>query len=379
MIHTKTKKKVLKLKRPFRIVIKLILVVLILVLVSFSFYRYQIKSITKLGYSEVASKKILVLLKKDYVSGIPYSETLNAAFESNDYKEEYLGNYQKITYQKQEHLIKNINTLIEKGYSNSNISLILSRGSDEDVTEFAKRDKVKYLEEFYDISYAKIKYYDQYVEYSKETGEDEETTVLYVNLGMNNDNYTNATVVKDFSTLMLVNKHFQLEKDFKPDNLVTIDEKYTNGEEQKGVGVAVKSFISMYEAAKREGLTLVINSSYRSYDDQEALCEEYRRWYGDNYVNRYVAYPGYSEHQTGLAFDIGSATSNVFANSEEYVWIKDNAYKYGFIYRFPQKGQTITGFRHEPWHYRYVGVEAAKYIYENNMTLEEYYAVFLDN
>ena len=230
MIHTKTKKKVLKLKRPFRIVIKLILVVLILVLVSFSFYRYQIKSITKLGYSEVASKKILVLLKKDYVSGIPYSETLNAAFESNDYKEEYLGNYQKITYQKQEHLIKNINTLIEKGYSNSNISLILSRGSDEDVAEFAKRDKVKYLEEFYDVSYAKIKYYDQYVEYSKETGEDEETTVLYVNLGMNNDNYTNATVVKDFSTLMLVNKHFQLEKDFKPDNLVTIDEKYTNGE-----------------------------------------------------------------------------------------------------------------------------------------------------
>ena len=84
MIHTKTKKKVLKLKRPFRIVIKLILVVLILVLVSISFYRYQIKSITKLGYSEVASKKILVLLKRDYVSGIPYSETLNAAFESND-------------------------------------------------------------------------------------------------------------------------------------------------------------------------------------------------------------------------------------------------------------------------------------------------------
>ena len=135
----------------------------------------------------------------------------------------------------------------------------------------------------------------------------------------------------------------------------------------------------MYEAAKREGLTLVINSSYRSYDDQEALCEEYRRWYGDNYVNRYVAYPGYSEHQTGLAFDIGSATSNVFTNSEEYVWIKDNAYKYGFIYRFPQKGANITGFRHEPWHYRYVGVEAAKYIYENNMTLEEYYALFLDN
>ena len=56
-----------------------------------------------------------------------------------------------------------------------------------------------------------------------------------------------------------------------------------------------------------------------------------------------------------------------------------NAYKYGFIYRFPQKGATITGFRHEPWHYRYVGVEAAKYIYENNMTLEEYYALFLDN
>ena len=102
------------------------------------------------------------------------------------------------------------------------------------------------------------------------------------------------------------------------------------------------------------------------------------RQYGQNYVDKYVAKPGYSEHQTGLSFDIGSRKVNVFANSKEYLWMLDNAYKYGFILRFKKKYENITGFRNEPWHYRYVGKDIAKYIYENDMTLEEYYAVFLD-
>ena len=91
-----------------------------------------------------------------------------------------------------------------------------------------------------------------------------------------------------------------------------------------------------------------------------------------------MAKPGYSEHQTGLAYDIGSKSTNVFANSKEYQWMKDNAYKYGFIERFTQKYENLTGFRKEPWHYKYVGKDIAKYIHDNNISFEEYYAVYLD-
>lgn len=345
----------------------------------YCFYLYQIKSVTKLGYSKVAAKNVLLLGKKEYVKNIEKNETLNKAFESKYFIEDNLDSYSKIKYQDQENLIKNINTLIERGYSNSNISLILAHGNDSDVTEFAKREKIKYLEEFYSISYAKLKYYDRYVKFSRETGEDERTTVVFVNLGMDNDNYTNATPVTEFSKNMLVNKHYVLSEDFVPDDLVKFDEEYCNDYVQKGNREAVVAFGQMYDAAKKEGLGLVINSSYRSYQEQQELCDYYRQIYGDGYVNRYVAFPGYSEHQTGLAFDIGSKTSNIFSQSQEYQWMLENAYKYGFILRFTTKNSSYTGFRSEPWHYRYVGKEIAKYIYENDISYEEYYVQFLND
>lgn len=373
------KKRKLKLKKPFTVVLKIIFIIILVLLGVFLFYSYQVKDITKLGYDRDASKNILLLGKKDIIKSYEYSDTLNAAFKSKYYKDANLDSYSKIKYQNQKNIIKNINTLIDKGYSNSNISLILAHGNDNDVSEFAKRDKIKYLEEFYSLSYAKLKYYDRYVKYSSETGEDEETTVLFVNLSMDTDDYVDPVDVTSFSTDMLVNKHYKLGEDFVPDDIVKFDKKYCNGEVQEGSREAVVAFKNMYDAAKKEGLELVINSSYRSYQDQEKICNTYKDLYGEGYVSKYVALPGFSEHQTGLAFDIGSANSQVFAESKEYEWMKDNAYKYGFILRFTKANAYITGFRSEPWHYRYVGKKIAKYIYENDISFEEYYAEFLDN
>ncbi len=373
------KKRKLKLKKPFVIILKIIFIVILVFLGMFLFYSYQVRDITKLGYDKEASKNILLLGKKDAIKSYEYSDTLNAAFKSKYYKDANLDSYSKIKYQDQKNIIKNINTLIDKGYSNSNISLILAHGNDDDVSEFAKRDKIKYLEEFYSLSYAKLKYYDRYVKYSSETGEDEETTVLFVNLSMDTDDYVNPVKTSAFSIDMLVNKHYKLDEDFVPDDLVEFDQEYCNDEVQEGNREAVVAFKNMYEAAKKEGLGLVINSSYRSYQDQEEVCNTYKNLYGEGYVSRYVALPGFSEHQTGLAFDIGSTSSKVFAESKEYEWMKDNAYKYGFILRFTKSNAYITGFRSEPWHYRYVGKKIAKYIYENDISFEEYYAEFLDN
>ena len=373
------KKRKLKLKKPFVIILKIIFIVILVFLGMFLFYSYQVKDVSKLGYDKEASKNILLLGKKDAIKSYEYSDTLNAAFKSKYYKDANLDSYSKIKYQDQKNIIKNINTLIDKGYSNSNISLILAHGNDDDVSEFAKRDKIKYLEEFYSLSYAKLKYYDRYVKYSSETGEDEETTVLFVNLSMDTDDYVNPVKTSAFSIDMLVNKHYKLDEDFVPDDLVEFDQEYCNDEVQEGNREAVVAFKNMYEAAKKEGLGLVINSSYRSYQDQEEVCNTYKNLYGEGYVSRYVALPGFSEHQTGLAFDIGSTSSKVFAESKEYEWMKDNAYKYGFILRFTKSNAYITGFRSEPWHYRYVGKKIAKYIYENDISFEEYYAEFLDN
>ena len=95
--------------------------------------------------------------------------------------------------------------------------------------------------------------------------------------------------------------------------------------------IALDAYKKMSKAAAKEGYSIVINSAYRSYQDQVDLSDFYLKAYGEKYVDKYVAKPGYSEHQTGLAFDIGSRNTNVFQNSKEYTWMEENAYKYGFI------------------------------------------------
>lgn len=372
------KKRKLKLKRPFIIVIKIIVFIILVVLCLLFIYKYEIGKFKAIGYSEKATIKILKEFKRDYILDMGENKTLNAAFESDDYKEENLDSYSKIRYHNHKNLIKNINTLLKKGYSNNNINMILDHGNDEDVSLFAERDKVKYLEEFFTIDYAKLINYDKYVYYSDYTGDDEETTVLIVNLGIDKEAYTDAVEIDKFSTDMLVNKHHKIKDKLEPTDIIKISKEYTNGEEQSGSQEAVNALTRMINAAKNEGYGLVVNSSYRSYKEQEELCEEYKKAYGDNYVAKYLALPGYSEHQTGLSFDLGSTSSNVFANSKEYEWMRENAYKYGFIMRYTKEGQAMTEFRSEPWHYRYVGEKIAAYIQEKGITFEEYYAMFLD-
>ena len=113
--------------------------------------------------------------------------------------------------------------------------------------------------------------------------------------------------------------------------------------------------------------------------NEYSIYNKYANEDGIKDADSYSARPGFSEHQTGLAFDIGSRKKKVFAESDEYNWMKENAWKYGFIERFTKQYEPITGFKSEAWHYRYVGQEIATYIYEhNNMSLEEYFVIFLD-
>lgn len=367
-----------KIKPKFAKFLKVNGILLCIVLGVFLFYMKQIHDLRRYGYSYLASKNILFSFQKDYVMSIGENQTLNAAFESDDYCEDNLDRYPKIQFVNQKHFISNINKFIEIGYSNNDINIIFQHGNDDSITQFTKREKIHYLEEFFTVPYAKLDRYDRYVAYSDDTGEDEELTVLFVNLDLDLEDYVDSVLTDSFSSDMLVNKHHYLKEDFEPDDLIQIDSSYASDDDLYCSHIAFNAFKKMSDAAASEGYSLVINSAYRSYQDQIQLEQIYLDAYGQNYVDKYVAKPGYSEHQTGLAFDIGSRNSNVFAASKEYQWVQDNAYKYGFIQRFTKRFENITGFQNEPWHYRYVGEEIAKYIYENHISFEEYWAIYLD-
>ncbi len=371
--------KKIKLKDGYVKVLKIVGIIICIFLGMYLFYIREVSLLRKIGYSKLASKNILFSFNKEYVLSIGENKTLNKAYESKYFNEKYMDNYTKIKYFNQKDLIKNINKLLEIGYSNSDINLILAHGNNDSVTRFTKREKIKYLEEFFNVSFAKLDNYDRYVAYSDETGEDEETTVLFVNLNMDKEAYTESQLIEEFSVDMLINKHRNLNKDFVPENLSKIDSKYASEDGMKASRLAINAFIEMSKAAKKDDMDIVINSAYRSYEDQEKISNTYLELYGQGYVDKYVAKPGFSEHQTGLCFDIGSRNSKVFAESNEYKWMLENAYKYGFILRFPKKYELITGFRSEPWHYRYVGKNIAKVIHDEDITLEEYFVRNLDN
>lgn len=376
-----SKKKVkLKLKSSARKPLIIVGVVLLVIIIILSFYFNRIGELKNLGYSEEAAKNIIFKFKYSYVMDIGENKTLNMAFSSSDYKKENLDNYVKIDYENQDHLISNINKLLDKGYSVNEVNLIISKGDDKSVSDFVKRDKVKYIEEFLSVDYAKLENLDRYVEYQDKENDDAETTVLYVNMDFDKEDYVDPLVIDEFDDYVLVNKHRQLSSEYVPDDLVTIDEEYVKSDEEIEIERNVaKAFYDMAEAASKEGLELMVSSGYRSYKDQEEITNTYLELYGQNYVDNYVAKPGFSEHQTAMSLDIASKSVNTFVNSDEYTWMMDNAYKYGFILRYPKSKEDITGYKCEAWHYRYVGKKIAKYIKENNITYDEYYVIFLDD
>jgi len=178
--------------------------------------------------------------------------------------------------------------------------------------------------------------------------------------------------------LLLVNPWNALPEDF------TVELEDLEG----GQAVDVRAYPDlrdMLEDAREEGLSPIICSSYRTQEKQERLYDnKISRLMGEGYsgeearaeAGRWVAVPGTSEHQTGLALDIVARDYQVLeeeqADTPEQKWLMENAHRYGFILRYPAEKCDITGIGYEPWHYRYVGKEAAREIYEGGLCLEEY-------
>lgn len=202
-----------------------------------------------------------------------------------------------------------------------------------------------------------------------------EQIITEVNIGLDNDYYTNSSKATNLNTkYILVNKYNYLLNDYVPENLVKINNQYALNNMQL-VDYAKEAFEEMAAAAKKENLSIIAMSTYRSYEYQLNLYNQYAKQDGKEKADTYSGRPGYSEHQTGLAVDVynGKETYTNFEVTEEFKWMQENAYKYGFILRFPKNKTKETGYDYESWHYRYVGTEVAEYIHKNNISYEEYY------
>ena len=217
------------------------------------------------------------------------------------------------------------------------------------------------------------KYYERYVAYKKlHSDYSDDKIITYVNIGLDHDFYTEMenTDMND-GYLIICNKYHKLKDNYVPD-LVSLS-GYGGGQMER---VAASHFKEMSNAAKKDGISIYNVSGYRSYNTQKNLYNNYVNRDGKKKADTYSARAGTSEHQTGLASDINSVSSS-FENTNAFKWLIKNAYKYGFILRYPKGKEFITGYMYEPWHFRYVGEEVAKVIYEKDITYEEYYATYL--
>ena len=176
--------------------------------------------------------------------------------------------------------------------------------------------------------------------------------------------------------IMIVNKSYPLDSTYAPTNpYKEITSDYIYGPDYLDKTV-MDNYLKMKNEAEKHGYTLKITSGYRSYKVQVDLYNNYAQRDGKDAADTYSARAGHSEHQSGLCFDLNGTNYN-FLETEIGKWVNENAANYGFILRFPKDKEKETGYNFEAWHYRYVGVELAKKLYNNGewITLESYLGV----
>ena len=195
-------------------------------------------------------------------------------------------------------------------------------------------------------------------------------------IGVSSNGY--SIIEKDGVTyvggVLIANKSYSLPKTFipqDPDQPVNADRSSTCLDK-----TLMSAWRTMQKDATAQGLNIYIASGYRSYNYQVNVYNRYVASDGKAAADTYSSRPGYSEHQTGLCFDLNSIEDS-FQYTNEGKWVNDNCYKYGFCIRFPKGKDKFTGYKYESWHLRYVGVDLATKLYNNGdwLSLEEYFGI----
>jgi len=233
-------------------------------------------------------------------------------------------------------------------------------------TDSEKEEANKYFNDYsdlvkdkkYKLAKEKLDEVSEYIDETKKIANARRINETYEAKSNEDASLREPKYVKD---ILIVNKEYGL-----PDT-------YLPGESTE----ARLAFENMKADAAADGIYLNAFSTYRSYWSQSRLYNNYVANYGQDPTDTFSAKPGFSEHQTGLAFDIGGVDRSLWAEedfkyTEEAEWLKKNCTKYGFILRYPEGKEWVTGYMHESWHFRYIGVEHSKNFENNDLTLEEY-------
>ena len=287
-------------------------------------------------------------------------------------------------------LIKHINyihsyeyKLSKLGYDSKQIEVLLKLDNNN-LEDLIKRKYNKNFSSFVKQKYFIYKNLDRYLSYQKDNKSEKLSTIVsLVNVNADYDAY-DKKIIKDTDInkkeLMLINKYYHLNKDYVPEDLTDASVMYSYSD-NSATSDTLKAFKELWENASKNNINLVITSSYRSYDIQDKIWNNYAFRESDEEADLYVARAGYSEYQSGLALDITlyKGTKESFKDSTESKWLQDNAYKYGFILRYPKDKEKITGYDYDQSHYRYVGKKIAKVIHDEKITFDEYYAYYIEN
>ncbi len=221
-------------------------------------------------------------------------------------------------------------------------------------------------------------------EYYYNENEDEEDSLLPDDLSsILADNQTVPLDTIPSSITVLVNRVYLLPSTYIPANLVDPNVKFSFtyiSDKRKMRKVAATALEKLFEAGEKEGVILYGVSGYRSYERQKQIYDKNIATRGQAATDAVSAKPGSSEHQTGLTIDVSARSVNFrldqsFGDTREGKWLAKNAHLYGYIIRYPYGKSKITGYSYEPWHIRFVGKTVATYLYENELTMEEYYGV----
>lgn len=336
------KKKSAKAKKYFkRIVLIDILLLVIPIIIFFIMNNINDKKDTCINNKE---KKITITPKKEETNTIPSEEPKDETPEKEEIKN-----------------IEETKKPIENNTSNE--------------------EKLKKLNNINNsLSFFLMDNLDRYISYKdKNTNLTDEQVVVRVNMGLDKEFYSlinNAPY--PHTEKIIVNKYYNIGSDYVPTELESLGEY--GASTTKLDKPAKDAFVLMCEAAKAEGLTIYGKSGYRSYSYQKTIYNNYLNRDPQAEVDTYSARPGHSEHQTGLAIDVSNSpesTYGQFGGTESHTWVQNNSYKYGYVIRYTTDTEFITGYKNEPWHLRYFGVDIATYLHDNNMTYEEYYVRFL--
>ena len=307
-----------------------------------------------------------------------FSEIVKFVKNNGIYDEKYEEEYKNIKYNEKPIFKEVLSVFLDKGYKGEEINYIMEL-SDKNINKLKNTDYID-ISNYYTFKNFNVDNISRYNKY-KESHEEYEykNIVTYVNIKLDLPVYTDTVEVKEpDSLLVLVNKYNSLPKNYKPTNLVAM-KGYYEGQDPSLREETKSALEDLQKASKEEiGIRLLPTTAFRDYNFQNTLYTNYKNKDGVEAADTYSARPGYSDHQTGLAVDLKNPErSNVRLSDSDYEWLHNNAYKYGFIIRFPKGKEFITGYQFENWHIRYVGKDVAKIIYENDLTLEEYIDLYV--